>query len=455
MSVNEFLAKKVDIKSTYEEYSKILEKVTEYLTNYFSEQILEIFNKDDNSKIKILGEIEKFLNDNSLGCKEYKRSELINKIYSDSFEFSFLNKYIYNTDVEEINCNAWDSIIVNFTGGKSEFLQEKFKNKDHALTILKNILRVSGGIINNVSPIAYGDIGKNKRITAMIPPIIENEIGISFSIRNVNSNKITKETFLNGGTATEEMLNFLSNIMRYKVSVCIAGATGSGKTAILNWLLSTLPDEMRIITIESGSNELDLIKKDSDGNVINNIIHTKTKENKNNKEFEVTQDKLLALALRYHPDLIAVGEMRDKEAYTAQEAANTGHTVVSTTHSSNSIDTYDRILTLSLKANAKVNDEKLLRNIIKGFPIIVYAKQLEDKSRKIMDILETYIDEKGEVKHNTLYTFEIDNVEYKDYKTTISGNHIKKNKFSKNFENRLLENGMPTKLINTLKGDIK
>lgn len=456
MEISKYIAQNVNIKNKeYTKYSVILENTTEHLTKNFSEIILDLFEKNSNVKEKLFIETEKYLSDNALNCKDILQKELIQKIYTDSFEFSFLNKYIFNEKVEEINGNSWDCIIVNYSNGKSEIIEEKFQNKEQAISIIKRILRISNTTIDNVSPTALGDIGKNRRITAMMSPIIDEEIGVTFSIRNINSSKITRDTFTIGGTATEEMLNFLSEIIRYKVSICFAGSTGSGKTALLNWLLGTLPDSIRIMTIESGSNELDLIKKDEKGNIINNIIHTKTKENKNNRQYEITQDNLLALALRYHPDLIAVGEMRDKEAYTSQEASNTGHTVLSTTHSSNSRDTYDRILTLSLKADVKVDDKKLYKNIIKGFPIIVYVKQLEDKSRKVMDILETYIDEEDKIVHNSIFLYEIEEVEYKNDETIIKGKHIKSNTISKSFEKRLRENGMPTKLINKLKGGIK
>ena len=69
-----------------------------------------------------------------------------------------------------------------------------------------------------------------------------------------------KEDFVRGGTATGPMLDFLSACLRYGVSVCVAGATGSGKTTVAGWLLTTIPDHKRIFTIENGSRELDLVR---------------------------------------------------------------------------------------------------------------------------------------------------------------------------------------------------
>ena len=62
--------------------------------------------------------------------------------------------------------------------------------------------------------------------------------------------------------------------MRYGVSFVVAGATFSGKTTLLNALLKTMPDEKRIFTIENGSRELDLVRKDEEARIINNVVHT-------------------------------------------------------------------------------------------------------------------------------------------------------------------------------------
>ena len=61
------------------------------------------------------------------------------------------------------------------------------------------------------------------------------------------------EDFIKSGTATDEMMNLLSALVRFGVSTTVAGATSSGKTTLTGWLLSTIPDEKRVFTIENGS----------------------------------------------------------------------------------------------------------------------------------------------------------------------------------------------------------
>lgn len=65
------------------------------------------------------------------------------------------------------------------------------------------------------------------------------------------------------------------------------------------------------------------------------------------------------MALRYHPDIICVGEMRSAEAYAAQEAARTGHGVLTTIHSNSSQATWRRMVTLC-KRKHEMSDDTLM-----------------------------------------------------------------------------------------------
>lgn len=105
-----------------------------------------------------------------------------------------------------------------------------------------------------------------------------------------------------------EMLDFLAECLRYGISICVAGATSSGKTTLAGWLLTTIPDGKRIFTIENGSRELALVRE-KDGKVTNSVIHTLTRYSENEKQ-NIDQDMLLDMALRFNPEIICVGEMR-------------------------------------------------------------------------------------------------------------------------------------------------
>jgi pilus assembly protein CpaF len=277
---------------------------------------------------------------------------------------------------------------------------------------------------------------------------VDEEVGIAASIRIVNPQSMKKEDFVNGGTATNEMLDFLSECIRYGISVCVAGATSSGKTTVAGWLLTTIPDNKRIFTIENGSRELALVRE-KDGKVINSVIHTLTRDSENDRQ-RIDQITLLDVALRFNPDILVVGEMRGAEANAAQEAARTGVAVLTTIHSNSCEATYRRMVSLCKRA-VDMSDETLMGYVTEAYPLVVFCKQLENKQRKMMEIMECEIQPDGSRSFRPLFQYEITENRMEDNKFVINGSHRMVNNISESLCKRLLENGMPIETINRLK----
>ena len=315
-----------------QDFNTVLQDVQEYISGKYSALITE--GGDEDAKAQIKRYITKYVQDRRIAVKGYSGDQLVDALYTEMAEFGLLTKYIFGTGIEEINVNSWRDIEVLYANGETVKLEEHFDSPEHAVNVIRRMLHVSGMVLDNASPAVLGHLSKNIRIAVLKTPLVDEDVGVTASIRIVNPQNMQKEDFVKGGTATGPMLDFLAACLRYGVSVCVAGATGSGKTTVAGWLLTTIPDNKRIFTIENGSRELDLVRE-KDGRVCNSVIHTITRESENAKQ-NIDQDMLLDMALRYHPDIICVGEMRSAEAYAAQEAARTGHGVLTTIHSNSS-----------------------------------------------------------------------------------------------------------------------
>ncbi len=139
---------------------------------------------------------------------------------------------------------------------------------------------------------------------------------------------------------TMEQLNLppvLRDICHYhKGLVLVTGPTGSGKSTTMAAMIDYINKEMpkHIITIE------DPIE----------FVHKSRKALIKHREVGIHThkfDNALKAALREDPDLILVGEMRDKETVnTALKAAQTGHLVMGTLHTNSAVKTIERILSL-------------------------------------------------------------------------------------------------------------
>ena len=140
-------------------------------------------------------------------------------------------------------------------------MKEHFESPEHAINVIRRMLHVSGMVLDDASPSVLGHLSKNIRIAVLKTPLVDEDVGVAASIRIVNPQSMKKQDFIKGGTATSQMLDFLSECIRYGISVCVAGATSSGKTTLLGWLLTTIPDGKRIYSIENGSRELALVRR--------------------------------------------------------------------------------------------------------------------------------------------------------------------------------------------------
>ena len=431
------------------EFTDVLKEVQEYISSKYSTLIIDQGSGDVKDQIKRY--ITKYVQDYRIAVKGMDRQELVDTIYTEMAEFSFLTKYVFGTGIEEIDVNSWRDIEVQYSGGVTKKLTERFESPQHAINVIRRMLHTSGMVLDNASPAVLGHLSKNIRIAAMKTPLVDEDVGIAASIRIVNPQSMKQKDFINGGTATQPMMDFLTECLRYGISICVAGATSSGKTTLLGWLLTTIPDNKRIYTIESGSRELALVRE-KEGVVTNSVIHTLTRDSENERQ-RVDQIALLDMALRFNPDIIVVGEMRGPEANAAQEAARTGVAVVTTIHSNSCEATYRRMVSLCKRA-VDMSDETLLSYVTEAYPIVAFCKQLENRERRLMEIQECEIRSDGTRSYRPLFQYKITENRVEDVKFIIEGRHEQVHAISDGLAKRLLENGMPGETLKKLRGGV-
>ena len=211
----------------------------------------------------------------------------------------------------------------------------------------------------------------------------------------------------------------MSNLCDYEQGmVLLAGVTGSGKSTTIASMLDYINHRKRvhILTIE------DPIE----------FVYTQDKALINQRELgQDTADFHVAMkgAVRQDPDIMLVGELRDKDTFeTAIHAAETGHLVFGTIHASSAPSTIGRILDLfpmdmhralrsSMGFNMKaIAAQKLLATIVdkpKRVPIIelmifngtVKKLILEGKDEKLSAAIRLGKEEGMQLFNDSIYHF--------------------------------------------------
>ena len=117
--------------------------------------------------------------------------------------------------------------------------------------------------------------------------------------------------------------------------ILVTGPTGSGKTTTLYAAINQLKSiEKNIVTIEDPVEiQLDIIN-----------------QNQVNEAIGLSFPKVLKHVLRQDPDIIMVGEIRDRQtAQIAVQAALTGHLVLSTLHTNDALGAVSRMLDMGIE----------------------------------------------------------------------------------------------------------
>ena len=158
--------------------------------------------------------------------------------------------------------------------------------------------------------------------------------------------------------------------------VLIVGATSSGKTTTLGALIDYInrEKELRIITIENPVE----------------IIHPNKKSIISQREIGLdTKDFPTALrsALRQDPDVIVIGEIRDREtAAIALEAAQTGHLVLSTLHAGDTGDSISRFANIFPEEDRQ-NVREMFAESMKGVVAQRLGKDVDGNRIPVVEIL--------------------------------------------------------------------
>jgi twitching motility protein PilT len=167
-----------------------------------------------------------------------------------------------------------------------------------------------------------------------------------------------------------------SFVQKERGLILVTGITGSGKSTTLATMINeiNLTRKKHIITIED---PVEFVHKDR-GCIIN--------------QRSVGQDTLsfknaLRAALREDPDIILVGEMRDKETIDlALHAADTGHLVFSTLHTIDAKETINRII--AQYPTEEQNRVRLaLSSVLQGIISQRLIPTMDKKRRAAMEIL--------------------------------------------------------------------
>ncbi|MEE8456700.1 MAG: ATPase, T2SS/T4P/T4SS family, partial [Acidimicrobiia bacterium] len=272
-----------------------------------------------------------------------------------------LESLVNDDSVSDVLVNAYDDVWVE-RSGTLERTDVEFRSPDDVVALVRRLLTPLGLRIDAASPAVDARLSDGSRLHAIIPPAAVD--GPVVAIRRFSPAVADLDALVGQGAIAPEGGEILRDCVVARDNILIAGATGAGKTTVLNALAAAVGESDRIVTIEDAA-ELSIT-----GHVIRLESHPANVEGAG----EVTMRSLLRHALRLRPDRIIVGEVRGPEALDMIQALSTGHAgSMSTIHANGPAEALDRLAMLAAMAPERVPESALTRQIAAAVDLVVFV----------------------------------------------------------------------------------
>jgi pilus assembly protein CpaF len=211
------------------------------------------------------------------------------------------------------------------------------------------------------------------RIEAWLPPVAV--MGPCLTIRKLGSSVFPLEKLVERSLLTPEIAEYLRNAVLLRKNIFLAGGTGSGKTTLANSLLAVIPDDERMIVIET-IHELNLHQE--------NVLYFEA-----DAEQGVTVRRLIKSAMRGFPDRIIVGEVRGEEAYDLIYAAKSGHPgTVATLHADDSRSILEKLEDMCVEGQPNLPLSSHRKNIASAAHVLGFMKEVSIGDRRELRLCE-------------------------------------------------------------------
>jgi type IV secretion system protein VirB11 len=215
--------------------------------------------------------------------------------------------------------------------GVGMFAAEVAMTADEALRMLRLVATEMNTELSDRNPSLAGKLPLwGARVQASIPPVVEAPV---FALRKPSKIVFGLEDYVAQGILSAEQESYLRAAVATKMNILVGGGTGSGKTTLLNAIVREISRSKDRVFLVEDNPEVQC----SAPNKVQVLVHEPT----------YSWRRAILDAMRFRPDRIIVGEVRDGAALELLKAWNTGHPGgVATLHANDTVGMLDRLCQL-------------------------------------------------------------------------------------------------------------
>jgi len=280
----------------------------------------------------------------------------------------FLRPFLDDPEVTDVFVNGADGLFVDRGAGPVRIPSWCASERDVRRLAVRLIAR-GGRHLDDASPCVDVRLPEGERVHAVLAPLARN--GTAISIRVPPRTTPDLEDLRAAQMFDSAMAERLERLVEERANILITGGTGVGKTTLLSALLSRVPPDQRIITVE----EVAELRP-------RHPHHLVLEARQSNLEGAggIGLARLVREALRMRPDRLVVGECRGVEVRDLLMALNTGHDGgAGTLHASGIDDVPARLEALG--ALAGMDAACLARQVVSAIDCVIHVDRVVGRRR--------------------------------------------------------------------------
>jgi pilus assembly protein CpaF len=288
--------------------------------------------------------------------------------------FGALQRFLDDEAIEEIWVNAPDRVFVARNGVPQ--LTEVRLGDTEVRDLVERMLQSSGRRVDLSSPFVDASLPDGSRLHVVIPDVTQRHWAVN--IRKFASRIRDLDTLVELGSLSASAAEFLRICVVAGCNILVSGATQSGKTTMLNSLLSAVPTGERIVTVEE-TFELDLAAPDH--------VAMQCRQPSLEGVGEISLRRLIKEALRMRPDRVVVGEVREAESLDLLIALNSGLPGMSSIHANSGRDALVKLSTLPLLAGRNIDSSFVVPTVASSIDLVVHCELTREGRRRVIEIV--------------------------------------------------------------------
>lgn len=281
-----------------------------------------------------------------------------------------LTALMRDDDVTDILVNGPYEVWVERAGRLSR-TGVLFADEEALRGFVDRCLGRAGRRVDATQPVGDAALPDGSRIHVVLPPLAS--AGALVSIRRIPTVRYSLDDLVGLSMMTGNEAALLASAVASRKTIAVSGGTGSGKTTLVNALLSLVSGGERVIVIEE-TPEL------APG--CPHFVRLTARRANIAGAGGIDCTELVRAALRMRPDRIVIGEVRGPEALAALAAMSTGHEgSMVTVHARSAGEVVERMVALALQSNTGSTESSLRRQFAAAFDLLVHVERTQDGRR--------------------------------------------------------------------------